>query len=420
MASAFSNLARILGELGGGNNAFTRFSDRVEDPYRANRGALGNILSGQSIPEFARMGGAEPDSPENIREAQLAQLSNLGTPEALEILGKLSPMNQSPEKMKALGYLSSVISQRYGLPTEQINAMLMGGVEPTALGNLLTPETPDLVQTYDPATGQMVYTPKSQAAGKVAAAPVKTDRKIVEQGGIQYYADTGEAVIPAENLPKPVTPIVPSYLPQNVPDPTARFSDKAKAELEFLKQSEDKIKLLEEPLAQEREVVNRLDRFDQLLNVQETGAAQYSPIYLNPNLKEMESIQNEVAPKLREPGSGSSSDIDVKMFKNATVSPTNPVPTNRNIITARKAAAQNKFDQANFFREYQSAYGHTKGAEEAWSEYLNANPIFDKKASKENVILNPDRLSYKDYFQIKNGGITPADAQAELKRRGKL
>lgn len=171
MASAFSNLARILGELGGGNNAFTRFSDRLEDPYRGSRVALGNILSGQSIPQFARAGGAEPDSPENIREAQLAQLAHLGTPEALNIIGKLSPMNQSPEKMKALGFLSSLIGQRYGLPAEQVNAMLMGGVEPTALGSLLKPETPELVQTYDPSTGQMIYTPKSQAIGKIATAP---------------------------------------------------------------------------------------------------------------------------------------------------------------------------------------------------------------------------------------------------------
>jgi len=175
MASAFSNLARVLGVLGGGNNAFTRFSDRLEDPYgeRAGNRALGNILSMQSIPAFARPGGAEPDSPENIRNMQLQQLSQVGTPQALEMLGKLSPMNQSPEKLAALGQLSALIGKKYGLPAEQVNAMLMGGVEPSALGSLLKPEAQELVQTYDPATGQMVYTPKSQAAGKVSAAPTR-------------------------------------------------------------------------------------------------------------------------------------------------------------------------------------------------------------------------------------------------------
>lgn len=194
MADFLSRLARGLGrgvEIAGTLGTADLFRERMANERRQ----LGNILSEQSIPTFARAGGAEPDSPENIRKAQLGQLANLGTPEALDILGKLSPMNQSPEKMKALGYLSSVISQRFGLPAEQVNAMLMGGVEPSALGTLLKPETPELVQTYDPSTGQMVYTPKSQAVGKIASAPDVKDRKIIEQDGIQYYADSGEPVI---------------------------------------------------------------------------------------------------------------------------------------------------------------------------------------------------------------------------------
>lgn len=421
MSNFLSSLGSVLSGFGAGvqNPAFS-FEEARKNRELEGRRQLGNIFSLQSIPAFARPGGAEPDSPENIRNIQLQQMAQVGTPEALEMLGKLSPMNQSPEKMKALGMLSSVISQKYGLPEEQVNAMLMGGVDASTLGSLYKKEPVDLVQTYDPATGQMVYTPKSQAAGRVATAPTVKDRKIIEQGDIQYYADTGEPVISADKLPKPVMPVIPTYLPQNVPDPTARFTDKAKAQIEFSKQAEDKIKTLEEPLEKERTTMARLNRFSELLAIQPTGASEWAPFYTDPELKEMKSIQSEIAPQMRAPGSGSSSDTDVKMFKEATVSPTNPVQTNKNIITARLAAAQNKLDQVEFFREYQAAYGHTKGAEKSWNEYLNANPIFDAKASAKDIILNEKRLPYQAYFAAKNLGITEEDAAAELKRRGKL
>lgn len=118
MVSAASNFLRFLGGVGGGDNALTRLSDRMNDPFnavgtlqdRTNRNQqLGRILSGQTIPAFARPGGAEPDSPENIRRAQMAQLAELGTPEALTTLGTLSPLTRQPEELpsniRTLGHL---------------------------------------------------------------------------------------------------------------------------------------------------------------------------------------------------------------------------------------------------------------------------------------------------------------------------
>lgn len=416
MSSFIGNLGAALSGFGAGvqNPAFA-LEQAIRNKELEERRMLGSIASMQSIPEFARPGGTEPRPLEEIRRVQDAQLAQIGTPEALNMIGRLSALPNAPEKTQALGYLSNILSQKYGLPAEQVNAMVAGGVDPSVLGTLFKKEPVDLVQTYDPVTGQMVYTPKSQAAGKIAVSPTSKDRKTVEQGGIQYYADTGERVIPDSMLPTPVAPVIPNYLPQNVPDPLANFKDKDKAQIEFLKQSEDKLKTLEEPLAKERDIVARLERFEQLQGVQNTGASEWRPVYTDPEKKEMDSIASEIAPQLRAPGSGSSSDKDVKMFKNATVSVLNKPQVNKNIITARKAAAQNKIDQVEFLREYQAAYGHTKGAEKAWNEYLNANPIFDSKATVQEMTLNQDRLKYQDYFALKNAGVI-FNSEAEARK----
>ncbi|QDP62940.1 MAG: putative peptidoglycan hydrolase [Prokaryotic dsDNA virus sp.] len=91
-------------------NMMSFFRDVTGESER-DRQALGRIMSGQTIPEFARAGGAEPDTPENIRSAQLAQLAELGTPEALQALGRLSPLGQQDASLGATGELAKRVMQ---------------------------------------------------------------------------------------------------------------------------------------------------------------------------------------------------------------------------------------------------------------------------------------------------------------------
>lgn len=177
LASGLGRGVEILGTLG--------TADLFRERALNERRQLGNIIAGQSIPAFARAGGAEPDSPENIRDAQLAQLATLGTPEALDIIGKLSPMNQSPEKTKALGYLSSVLSQQYGLPTEQVNAMLMGGIEPTVFTELYKkPELPSDLRTL----GYLMQNPDMMESYKSIFGPAATNINVNTADSINNVA----------------------------------------------------------------------------------------------------------------------------------------------------------------------------------------------------------------------------------------
>lgn len=108
---------------------------------------------------------------------------------------------------EALGDLSRAAALNAGaLPADNVQAYLQSGGDPAALGQLqkaLTPVQQEMVQVYDPTRGGMVYVPKSQALGSLASAPKQQERRIVEQDGVQYYADTGEPVIPTTSIPKP-------------------------------------------------------------------------------------------------------------------------------------------------------------------------------------------------------------------------
>lgn len=109
---------------------------------------------------------------------------------------RLALIEQEKQKRQALGKLGAFFGAKYGVPAEQVAPLLEGGVEPSVLGNLLTPEEIKLAEVYDPSSGGMRYVPQAQALGKLSQAPAKAEpRRIIEQNGVQYFADTGQPVI---------------------------------------------------------------------------------------------------------------------------------------------------------------------------------------------------------------------------------
>jgi hypothetical protein len=146
---------------------------------------------------------------------------------------------------------------------------------------------------------------------------------------------------------------------------------------------------------------------------------------------EMESITARLAPAMREPGSGSTSDFDGKQFERATVGVDKPKQANENIAKAVVARAQQAQEYADFRQTYLEQNGTLQGAERHWKEYVNANPIFDTKKPGE-FTLNADRKSWSEHFKAKTsakpeaakphpaaGGLS-AEEQEELARLRKL
>lgn len=96
----FGNLLGNVGRIGLGIGTFglselARAGEQERlDKVQQERRDLIRIVGGQTIPAFARAGGAEPSSPEEIRQAQFGQLANLGTPAALQLASQISPLTQ--------------------------------------------------------------------------------------------------------------------------------------------------------------------------------------------------------------------------------------------------------------------------------------------------------------------------------------
>lgn len=95
MSNILSNLGR--GALAVSSFGVSELARKQKEEELAKQAELANILSGQTIPAFAREGGAEPSSAEEIKQAQMAQLANLagqGNKQAMEIIAAKSPLLQ--------------------------------------------------------------------------------------------------------------------------------------------------------------------------------------------------------------------------------------------------------------------------------------------------------------------------------------
>jgi hypothetical protein len=138
------------------------------------------------------------------------------------------------------------------------------------------------------------------------------------------------------------------------------------------------------------------------------GSQSVAGLFSN-NMQEMSAITDRLTPKMREPGAGATSDFDANLMRNALFGPTKDREVNKNVATAMIQKDQNVIDYQQFKRDYFDANGHIGGAERAWRQYLNANPIFDPKAKEGSYALNPNRVSYREFF---GGKQTPAQDAA--------
>lgn len=213
-------------------------------------------------------------------------------------------------------------------------------------------------------------------------------------------------------------------------DPTAGMSPKAAESVirEQNKNTEVMLREMREAVATGRASMADYRRFEQLLERQNTGGWYGAPIIGGPiraiagmtdsEIRTMQSIADRITPTMRQPGSGATSDFDARMFQSATVGVDKPAATNLEIIRGAQAAQRNLVERLAFFESYATANrGSLRGADEAWERYLNANPIFDEKKSKEGApVLNANRKSWREYFRAERASAlqrpTPAPRPA--------
>ena len=127
------------------------------------------------------------------------------------------------------------------------------------------------------------------------------------------------------------------------------------------------------------------------------------------DLQEMESISNKLVPQMRQPGSGSTSDFDAKMFAKGTIGIDKDKKANDAIALGMIAKTKLNQDRADFMRAYLEGNGTLRGADQAWSTYANANPIFDP-ASENAPSINGKRMHWRQFF---SGNQTASQQQGQ-------
>lgn len=97
----------------------------------------------------------------------------------------------------------------------------------------------------------------------------------------------------------------------------------------------------------------------------------------DPRVPEMKAISARITPQMRQAGSGTMSDRDLELYKAATVGLDKPGDTNVAIAKVIDAGTRRAQDQSAFMDEWAKRNGSLGGAQEAWSSYSEANPLFD-------------------------------------------
>jgi len=160
--------------------------------------------------------------------------------------------------------------------------------------------------------------------------------------------------------------------------------------------------------------LTNLDHFTQENANTSTGSWKNLPIInsiitaTDPAYQTMNSLNKQfsVGPGMRPQGMRVTQG-EWNVFRQATTSTQNTPEANLNIANAMKAKLQRDMDYNNFMSDYTATNGHNVLADNYFNQYMKDNPIFSPDANpKNNFQLNPNRMTYKDYFNSK--GLTGA------------
>lgn len=275
------------------------------------------------------------------------------------------------------------------------------------------PDSPEYRDAYAELYGERTEMgPSGPVTYRPSAPPAGLAPPII-QGAPAPQAPAGGGGGAGVTYAAPVQPNAPLARKINVPladsNPYEGMSaaEQQKAKTENVRAVRERFAKRDETDAKTDEMIAGLQRFKELNKAESTGPAYGLPIVggalragarFTPAFQEMEAIAANIAPNMRVAGSGASSDADVALFKNATVSIDKPAAVNRNIADAHIMAAQNKKDFQAFTQAFVEANGHEQGAERMWNKYLQANPIFDPE-KKDTYGLNTARVGWQQWFQ---------------------
>lgn len=125
---------------------------------------------------------------------------------------------------------------------------------------------------------------------------------------------------------------------------------------------------------------------------------------------ELKALTDRIAPLMRKPGSGSSSDRDVEMFKRSVVNVNNTPEANKRFAQGAVAMAKRNQEYIDFLNQAitPSDPQSRQKANQLWGLYKNDVPLFDQKTGA----LLPQR-SFSDWLAENMGAANAASTTAD-------
>tara|TARA_R110002126_G_scaffold2771_2_gene15367 strand:- start:2435 stop:4054 length:1620 start_codon:yes stop_codon:yes gene_type:complete len=231
-------------------------------------------------------------------------------------------------------------------------------------------------------------------------------RKLGDAPGLAGVLPNNGGSPGSNNGTTPSEPTVSSsgWIIPKTPKPWIKMGPKAQgqAEIAYQKRTETRLAKLREDLGAARKLSIGMKRFKILNAKQSTGGVtdRFLPeaITTDDEKKEMISITDNFTPLMRQGLPGAASEKDVQMFKSGLPGISRNRAVNDKLADALIRRAENAEAYKNYLEQYNSTNGHLEGADILWSEYLEANPIFNHSAESGELQLNEKRYSAKDYF----------------------
>ena len=173
-------------------------------------------------------------------------------------------------------------------------------------------------------------------------------------------------------------------------------------------------------LRRDRAALDRMNNFGALNRRTATGDLLSKTVpsvssFLSSDKSNMSAITAALAPREREPGSGTLSDRDVAMFVQAVPSIDKEGPVNQAIRNARQAMYSRDSDYLKAKEAYFARLGHITGFDAQWKEYADAVPVFADDATPNDFKLNRGATTFE---QWKKGGARSTPAQPAQTQTG--
>jgi hypothetical protein len=176
--------------------------------------------------------------------------------------------------------------------------------------------------------------------------------------------------------------------------------DMGEVQMRMYQEGRKRLADLQAQIADGGSTMSALEDFGALNRKSSTGSLwqQFTPdiqAFRSPESMQMAAIQNRLAPKQRETGSGSSTDTDVRMFLRGLPSTDNEGPTNQGIRKDFQSQYDRAVAKANAMKAHLDQYGNLMDFDSQWAQ-RNAPPAAQAAPQIDSLV---------DKYRSKNNGI---------------